>query len=81
MIFLLYGTGTLLPWNVILSCLDFLIYEVSTKSIKLNLDARIQPCNGLSICSEWSVIDFIDLGDRLWKIIFIHTKNRINFYA
>jgi hypothetical protein len=28
-IFLMYGIGMLLPWNVILSCLDFLMYEVS----------------------------------------------------
>ena len=28
-IFLLYGIGLLLPWNVILSCLDFLMHEVS----------------------------------------------------
>jgi hypothetical protein len=30
MIMLMYGIGVLLPWNVILSCLDFLIAEVSS---------------------------------------------------
>jgi len=29
LIFVLYGIGLLLPWNVILSCLDFLIVKVS----------------------------------------------------
>ena len=29
-IFLMYGIGVLYPWNVILSCLDFLMDEVRT---------------------------------------------------
>lgn len=32
---LMYGIGILLPWNVILSCLDFLIAEVSGAFIKI----------------------------------------------
>lgn len=32
-IFLMYGIGVLLPWNVILSCLDFLMEEVRSQML------------------------------------------------
>ena len=43
LVYLLYGIGVLLPWNIILSCLDFLQEKVS-QTLPLtesSLDARL----------------------------------------
>ena len=43
LIYLLYGIGVLLPWNILLSCLDFLQEKVSLKLhlLRTLLDARL----------------------------------------
>ena len=44
LIYLFYGIGVLLPWNIILSCMDFLIEKVRITT-KSNLIFRCQTIN------------------------------------
>ena len=44
LIYLFYGIGVLLPWNILLSCMDFLIEKVS-RTTKFNLIFRCQTIN------------------------------------
>ena len=79
-IFLLYGIGVLLPWNVILSCLDFMSDKVSFLSHLSYLDARVQPLYCVSICSQRTFSCGANLGHNCWSEVFIYPSYCFNVH-
>lgn len=77
----MYGIGLLLPWSVILSIFDYLAAMVSIMLVKIKIDARIQPTDGLPLRSKWPAIICNDLGNHLRREILFHHQNCIDFYA
>ena len=79
-IFLLYGIGVLLPWNVILSCLDFLSDKVSFWRHWPNLDARLQPSYSVPVCSKRTLSCSANLGHHCWSEVFIYAAYRFDVH-
>ena len=69
--FILYGIGVLLPFNVIMACLDFYANTVSeTRILKsdhfdLNVDARVLSGEYLAVRHQCAPVDDLSLPCRL----------------